>query len=69
MQLREIFKRSRESFRATYEMHEDWLRMSQEMIVFLSVLHGRTHTWDCQVSLVAEDLFAFIYERDLLIKP
>ena len=34
-----------------HELHEEWLQMSQEMTGFLSVLHGKTHTWDCQVSL------------------
>ncbi|KAK4021895.1 hypothetical protein OUZ56_007384 [Daphnia magna] len=30
-------------------LHGEWARMSKEMVGFLSVLHGRTHTWDCQV--------------------
>ncbi|XP_032793824.2 uncharacterized protein LOC116930556 [Daphnia magna] len=29
--------------------HEDFDRMSTEMTGFLSVFHGRTHVWDCQV--------------------
>ncbi|KAK4009313.1 hypothetical protein OUZ56_018430 [Daphnia magna] len=29
--------------------HENFDRMSNEMTGFLSVLHGRTHVWDCQV--------------------
>ncbi|EFX74981.1 hypothetical protein DAPPUDRAFT_108355 [Daphnia pulex] len=29
--------------------HDDFDRMCTEMMGFLSVLHGRTHVWDCQV--------------------